>query len=129
VTNTEKDMEQTLLPKGREDKKPETPISLTWGVFTVELKRLSVLTGPMVAVILSQNMLQVISIMMVGHLGELALSSTAIAISLSAVTGFSFLVSRLHIYIYIYIYMIHIFYLFFIFPVIVVFNNTVVSVT
>ncbi|KAE8077228.1 hypothetical protein FH972_015808 [Carpinus fangiana] len=84
-------MEQTLLPKGREDKKPETPISLTWGVFTVELKRLSVLAGPMVAVILSQYMLQVISIMMVGHLGELALSSTAIAISLSGVTGFSFL--------------------------------------
>jgi MATE family multidrug resistance protein len=102
VTDTEKDMEQTLLPKGREDKKPETPISLTWGVFTVELKRLSVLAGPMAAVILSQYMLQVISIMMVGHLGELALSSTAIAISISGVTGFSFLVSRLYIYIYIY---------------------------
>ncbi|KAE8077220.1 hypothetical protein FH972_015800 [Carpinus fangiana] len=91
MTDTKKDMEQTLLPKGREDKKPGTPISLKWGVFTVELKRLSVLAGPMVAVILSQYMLQVISIMMVGHLGELALSSTAIAISLSGVTGFSFL--------------------------------------
>ncbi|RVW17019.1 Protein detoxification 12 [Vitis vinifera] len=45
----------------------------------------------MVAVILSQYLLQVISLMMVGHLGELALSSTAIAISLSGVTGFSFL--------------------------------------
>jgi MATE family multidrug resistance protein len=130
VTDTEKDMEQTLLPKGREDKKPETPISLTWGVFTVELKRLSVLAGPMVAVILSQNMLQVISIMMVGHLDELALSSTAIAISLSTVTGFSFLVSRLHIYIYIYIYIYDPHFLFiFYFPVIVVFNNTVVSVS
>ena len=31
--------------------------------------------------------------MMVGHLGELALSSTAIATSLSAATGFSLLVS------------------------------------
>ncbi|KAE8077229.1 hypothetical protein FH972_015809 [Carpinus fangiana] len=91
MTNIKKDMEETLLAKGREYEKPETPISLTWGVFTVELKRLSVLAGPMVAVILSQYMLQVISIMMVGHLGELALSSTAIAISLSGVTGFSFL--------------------------------------
>jgi MATE family multidrug resistance protein len=109
VTDTEKDMEQTLLPKGREDKKPETPISLTWGVFTVELKRLSILAGPMVAMILSQYMLQVISIMMVGHLGELALSSTAIAISLYGVTGFSFLVSHLRIY------MIHIFFLIFFF--------------
>jgi MATE family multidrug resistance protein len=98
MTDRKKDMEETLLAKGREDKKPETPISLTWGVFTVELKRLSVLASPMVAVILSQYMLQVISIMMVGHLGELALSSTAIAISLSGVTGFSFLVSLLQLY-------------------------------
>jgi MATE family multidrug resistance protein len=98
MTDRKKDMEETLLAKGKEDKKLETPISLTWGVFTVELKRLSVLAGPMVAVILSQYMLQVISIMMVGHLGELALSSTAIAISLSGVTGFSFLVSLLQLY-------------------------------
>jgi MATE family multidrug resistance protein len=123
MTDRKKDMEETLLAKGREDKKPETPISLTWGVFTVELKRLSVLAGPMVAVILSQNMLQVISIMMVGHLGELALSSTAIAISLSAVTGFSLLVSRLHIYIY------DPHFILIFFPVIVVFNNKVVSVS
>ncbi|MBA0766070.1 hypothetical protein Gotri_015149, partial [Gossypium trilobum] len=45
----------------------------------------------MVAVTLSQYLLQVISTMMVGHLGELALSSSAIAISLAGVTGFSFL--------------------------------------
>ncbi|KDP34994.1 hypothetical protein JCGZ_09282 [Jatropha curcas] len=45
----------------------------------------------MVAVVLSQYLLQVFSMMMVGHLGELALSSTAIAISLSGVTGFSLL--------------------------------------
>ena len=95
-------MEETLLAKVVEDKKPETPISLTsvtWGVFAVELKRLGVLAVPMVAVILSQYMLQVISIMMVGHLGELALSSTAIAFSLSGVTGFSLVVSLLS-YIY-----------------------------
>ncbi|PKI59791.1 hypothetical protein CRG98_019797 [Punica granatum] len=45
----------------------------------------------MVAVSFSQYMLQVISIMIVGHLGELALSSTAIAVSFSSVTGFSLL--------------------------------------
>ncbi|KAM3741300.1 hypothetical protein ACB098_08G165800 [Castanea mollissima] len=81
-------MEESLLAE--EKRKSETP-SLTWVTFSGELKRLGLLAGPMVAVILSQYMLQVISIMMVGHLGELALSSTAIAISLSGVTGFSFL--------------------------------------
>ncbi|KAF3956150.1 hypothetical protein CMV_018697 [Castanea mollissima] len=86
--DTEKGMEESLLAE--EKRKSETP-SLTWVTFSGELKRLGLLAGPMVAVILSQYMLQVISIMMVGHLGELALSSTAIAISLSGVTGFSFL--------------------------------------
>lgn len=62
-------------------------------VYIDEVKRLSSIAGPMVAVNLSQYFLQVISVMMVGHLGELFLSSTAIAISFSAVTGFSLLVS------------------------------------
>nr|XP_023892684.1 protein DETOXIFICATION 12-like [Quercus suber] len=85
-------MEESLLAKGikEEKRKPETP-SLTWVTFTGELKRLGFLAGPMVVVTLSQYLLQVISLMMVGHLGELALSSAAIAISLSAVTGFSLL--------------------------------------
>uniref|UniRef100_A0A7N0VBY9 Protein DETOXIFICATION n=1 Tax=Kalanchoe fedtschenkoi TaxID=63787 RepID=A0A7N0VBY9_KALFE len=56
-----------------------------------EVKRLGYLAGPMVAVVLSQYAIQVISMMMVGHLGELALSSTAIALSLAVVTGFSVL--------------------------------------
>lgn len=63
--------------------------------FIEEVKRLGYLAGPMVAVSFSQYMLQVISIMMVGHLGELALSSTAIAVSLAGVTGFSLLVRHL----------------------------------
>jgi hypothetical protein len=49
MIDRKKDKEETLLAKGREDKKLETPISLTWGVFTVELKRLSVLAGLIVA--------------------------------------------------------------------------------
>ncbi|KAF9600207.1 hypothetical protein IFM89_005031 [Coptis chinensis] len=40
---------------------------------------------------LSQYLLQAISMMMVGHLGEFSLSSTAIATSLTNVTGFSLL--------------------------------------
>ncbi|XP_076914914.1 protein DETOXIFICATION 12-like [Bidens hawaiensis] len=62
---------------------------LTWRVLTVEMKKLGFIAGPMVAVTLLQYLLQVISVMMVGHLGELSLSSTSIAISLSSVTGFS----------------------------------------
>ncbi|KAJ6318350.1 hypothetical protein OIU76_013814 [Salix suchowensis] len=83
-------MEESLLPRERDEKKQgiagPTP---TPGVFIQEVKRLGYVAGPMVAVILTQNCLQIISIMMCGHLGELALSSTAIAISLSTVTGFS----------------------------------------
>ncbi|KAJ4825172.1 Protein DETOXIFICATION 12 [Turnera subulata] len=66
-------------------------IGVTWVVFVEEVKRLGYIAGPMMAVTLSQYLVQVISMMMVGHLGELALSSTAIAVSLSSVTGFSFL--------------------------------------
>ena len=64
-----------------------------WGEFVQEVKVLGCITGPMVAVNLSQYFLQIISIMMVGHLGKLSLSSTAIAVSFCAVSGFSLLVS------------------------------------
>ncbi|XP_010415810.1 PREDICTED: protein DETOXIFICATION 14-like [Camelina sativa] len=57
--------------------------------FLKEMKRLGYIAGPMVAVNSSTYVLQVISIMMVGHLGELYLSSTAIAVSFCSVTGFS----------------------------------------
>ncbi|KFK41540.1 hypothetical protein AALP_AA2G142400 [Arabis alpina] len=57
--------------------------------FFKEMRRLGYIAGPMVAVNSSMYFLQVISIMMVGHLGELYLSSTAIAVSFCSVTGFS----------------------------------------
>jgi len=57
------------------------------------MKRVGYLAGPMITVTLSQYFLQIISMVMVGHLGKLALSSTAIAISLCAVSGFSLIVS------------------------------------
>ena len=64
-----------------------------WSVFGEEMKRVGYLAGPMINVTLSQYFLQIISMMMVGHLGKLVLSSTAIAISLCAVSGFSLIVS------------------------------------
>ncbi|GAU24343.1 hypothetical protein TSUD_49320 [Trifolium subterraneum] len=72
-------MEKVLLEKD----------SITWGVFVQEVKDVGFLALPMISVTLSQYFLQIISMMMVGHLGKLALSSTAIAISLCAVSGFS----------------------------------------
>ncbi|GLT91898.1 hypothetical protein SLE2022_097600 [Rubroshorea leprosula] len=64
--------------------------TLNYG-YVEEVKRIGFLAGPMVAVNFSQYFLQVTSVMMVGHLGELWLSSSAIAVSFCAVTGFSLL--------------------------------------
>ena len=85
-------MEESLLVKGNGGEKREEEGS-RWVLVCEEVKRLGCLAAPMVSVVLSQYLVQVVSVMMVGHLGELALSSTAIAISLSGVSGFSLLVS------------------------------------
>jgi len=90
-------MEKGLLEKHIENGSD----SITWGVFVQEVKDVGFLALPMISVTLSQYFLQIISMMMVGHLGKLALSSTAIAISLCAVSGFSLLVSLLFPCIYI----------------------------
>ncbi|XP_019083286.1 PREDICTED: protein DETOXIFICATION 14-like isoform X2 [Camelina sativa] len=58
-------------------------------VFLLEMKRIGYIAGPMIAINSSMYVLLAISMMMVGHLGELYLSSTAIAISFCNVTGFS----------------------------------------
>ncbi|KAJ4974455.1 hypothetical protein NE237_007629 [Protea cynaroides] len=78
-------MDQSLLTKERGGE------VLKWGVIEAEVKQVGYIAGPMVMVTVSQYLTQVISLMMVGHLGELALSSTAIATSLTGVTGFSLL--------------------------------------
>ncbi|MED6193530.1 hypothetical protein PIB30_020500 [Stylosanthes scabra] len=79
-------MEESLL-EGK-----ETSSRWTWkNGFKEEMKRICEIAGPMVVVIASQYLLQVVSTMMVGHLGELALASSSLAISLSGVTGFSLL--------------------------------------
>ncbi|KAL5722070.1 hypothetical protein ACHQM5_005637 [Ranunculus cassubicifolius] len=82
-------MEEGLLMKSEEDWKWKKVI--TWEVLREEVVKVGYLAGPMVAVTLSQYLLQVISTMMVGHLGELALSSAAMATSFTGVTGFSLL--------------------------------------
>ncbi|KAJ7954180.1 Protein DETOXIFICATION [Quillaja saponaria] len=56
-----------------------------------EVKRQLWLAGPLIAVSLMQYSLQVISIMFVGHLGELPLSGASLASSFASVTGFSVL--------------------------------------
>lgn len=66
---------------------------LTWRTFKQELKRIGYIAGAIIPVLSSEFLLQVVSIIMVGHLGELSLSSSSLAISLCGVTGFSFLVS------------------------------------
>jgi MATE family multidrug resistance protein len=58
----------------------------------IEVKKQLYLAGPLIAGCLLQNVVQMISVMFVGHLGELALSSASIATSFASVTGFSLLV-------------------------------------
>jgi len=81
------------MEKGLLEKENGGSGEIRWNVFVEEVKRVGYLAGPMVTVTLSQYFLQIISLMMVGHLGKLALSSTAIAISICAVSGFSVIVS------------------------------------
>lgn len=60
--------------------------------FIQELKKVSFMAAPMVAVTVSQYLLQVVSLMMVGHLGILvSFSGVSIAMSFAEVTGFSVL--------------------------------------
>ena len=89
-------MKKALLPERRSSEDEESgsaSLMSYWEVLMQEGTRLGYIAGPMVAVTLSLGLINVISMMMVGHLGELALSSSAVAISLSNVTGFSLLVS------------------------------------
>ncbi|KAJ3692393.1 hypothetical protein LUZ60_012743 [Juncus effusus] len=70
-----------LLSK-REERKTEV---------LVEVKKQLWLAGPMIAGSLLQNVVQMISIMFVGHLGELSLAGASMASSFAGVTGYSLL--------------------------------------
>lgn len=68
--------------------------SRTKDEIVAEVKTQLLLAGPLVFVNLLIFSLQVISLMFVGHLGELALSGASLATSFASVTGFSLLVSE-----------------------------------
>ncbi|XP_057446973.1 protein DETOXIFICATION 16-like [Lotus japonicus] len=57
-----------------------------------EVKKQLWLSGPLISVTLLNFCLNLISVMFVGHLGELALSGASMATSFASVTGFSLLV-------------------------------------
>lgn len=57
-----------------------------------EVKKQLWLAGPLICVSLLQYSLQLVSIMFVGHLGELSLSAASMATSFATVTGFSLFV-------------------------------------
>uniref|UniRef100_I1Q6H2 Protein DETOXIFICATION n=1 Tax=Oryza glaberrima TaxID=4538 RepID=I1Q6H2_ORYGL len=56
-----------------------------------EVKKQLWLAGPLVAGALLQNVIQMISVMFVGHLGELPLAGASMASSFASVTGLSLL--------------------------------------
>ncbi|XP_057784276.1 protein DETOXIFICATION 14-like [Salvia miltiorrhiza] len=62
-----------------------------WRTAAGDLNRVNLIALPMIVVTLSQYLLRTSPIFMLGHLGELSLSSASIATSLSNVTGFSLL--------------------------------------
>ncbi|KAK3005678.1 hypothetical protein RJ639_016542 [Escallonia herrerae] len=73
---------------------PSSERSLEGNLITetkAELQKQVQLAGPLVLVSFLQYSLQMISVMFVGHLGELSLSSASMATSFAGVTGFSFM--------------------------------------
>ncbi|XP_061337363.1 protein DETOXIFICATION 8-like isoform X2 [Gastrolobium bilobum] len=87
-----KEVGAPLLTKSEENNGVGMVSSSDSSTFCQELKRVSSMAAPMVAVTVSQYLLQVVSLMMVGHLGILvSFSGVAIATSFAEVTGFSVL--------------------------------------
>ncbi|KAI4352158.1 hypothetical protein L6164_006436 [Bauhinia variegata] len=87
-------MEETLLPKKNTEIANNDRVVSSQsggGSFVEQLKTVSFMAVPMVAVTVSQFLLQVVSLMMVGHLDQLSLSGVALATSFADVTGFSVL--------------------------------------
>lgn len=76
-----------LIPESENERRK------SWDEVFGEVKRLIVLAGPLMSVNLLLNSQQVISIMFVGHLGELSLAGASLATSFASVTGFSLMVS------------------------------------
>lgn len=90
--NKAESMEDQLLENGENSR---WIITREWETYYQELKKLTYIAAPMVAVSVLQYLLQVVSMMMAGHLDQISLSSVAIATSITNVSGFSLLVSPL----------------------------------
>ncbi|KAI3502941.1 hypothetical protein L1887_31351 [Cichorium endivia] len=67
------------------------PGTVIWEKYCREIKKMTVIAVPMVAVAVLQYLMQMVAVAMVGHVDEQSLSSLAIATSLTNVTGFSLL--------------------------------------
>ncbi|KAG5621214.1 hypothetical protein H5410_006432 [Solanum commersonii] len=79
-------MEEPLLVNLEKD-----DVTVSRKVFIEEVKEASRIALPMIVVTVSQYLLRVSPMIMLGHLGELSLSSASIATSLCNVTGYSVL--------------------------------------
>ncbi|VAH72029.1 unnamed protein product [Triticum turgidum subsp. durum] len=80
------------IPRRSQDCKELGEVSLAVGA---EVKRQLWLAGPLIVGSLMQNLIQTISVMFVGHLGELPLAGASMATSFATVTGFSLLANAL----------------------------------
>ncbi|KAF7128974.1 hypothetical protein RHSIM_Rhsim10G0076100 [Rhododendron simsii] len=81
-------MEEALLLKnGDRNLVPIAPEA-----FVEELKKVTAIAAPMVVVTMSQYLLHVAPMIMVGHISELSVSSVSIATSLTNVTSYNVLV-------------------------------------
>ncbi|KAG5614408.1 hypothetical protein H5410_014232 [Solanum commersonii] len=78
--------EAFLLPEKRESLR-----TTTWDSLLEAMKKVCYIAIPMIVVNVSQHLIRVLSMMMLGHLSELSLSGASIATSLTNVTGFSVL--------------------------------------
>ncbi|XP_039142798.1 protein DETOXIFICATION 16-like [Dioscorea cayenensis subsp. rotundata] len=81
-------MESPLMPSS--EKKSDGD-GVDGGQVVAEVKKQLFLAGPLIASSLLQNILRVISIMFVGHLGELPLSGASMATSFAVVSAFALL--------------------------------------
>jgi MATE family multidrug resistance protein len=82
----EASMEETLLSRSPEPKEEQS------SAVSEELKRQLWLAGPLIVGFLMRNLIQMISLMFLGHLGELQLAGATMATSFAGFTGFSLLV-------------------------------------
>ncbi|KAK1606004.1 hypothetical protein QYE76_029677 [Lolium multiflorum] len=81
----EASMEETLLSRRPEPKEEQS------SAVSEELKRQLWLAGPLIFGFLMRNLIQMISLMFLGHLGELQLAGATMATSFAGFTGFSLL--------------------------------------